>query len=202
MKLNINFDEHINSLVDICDSIDETKITVLTGFNATGKSLIRKLLKSTFSEKLNDKKIIIPHSSQELRTSNVASLGALSSIANDVDWLSTSQQSISLIKKMINYDNFYVVIDEPEIGCSEELQLGIADYFNKNFDREKKGCLIITHSKIIVKNIVSDVFINIEKQTKNEWLNREINMVSLDDFIKFSDEMFINIRNRLNNNKK
>lgn len=198
MNLDINFEQHINSLVDICYSIDETKVTILTGFNATGKSLIRKLLKSTFSEKLNDNKIIIPHSSQELRTSNVASLGALSSMANDVDWLSTSQQSISLIKRMINYDNFYVVIDEPEIGCSEELQLGIADYFNKNFDREKKGCLIITHSKIIVKNIDSDVFINIEKLTKDEWLNREIEMVNLDDFKIFSNKMFTTVRDRLN----
>ena len=36
--------KHINHILDICDSIPVDKITILTGGNALGKSLIRKQL--------------------------------------------------------------------------------------------------------------------------------------------------------------
>lgn len=39
-----NLNKHIDRLIDILDEIEIGKITILTGGNATGKSVIRKLL--------------------------------------------------------------------------------------------------------------------------------------------------------------
>ena len=43
--------KHINHILDICDSIPVDKITILTGGNALGKSLIRKQLAFYISNK-------------------------------------------------------------------------------------------------------------------------------------------------------
>jgi hypothetical protein len=56
------------------------------------------------------------------------------------------------------------------------------------------GILIITHSKLIAKNIIFDDFINLDGFTYDEWINRTPKKLSLDDFKEFSDGMFTHIR--------
>ena len=41
---NINIEDHIEHLIDIRDRIKLNEVTILTGDNATGKSVIRKTL--------------------------------------------------------------------------------------------------------------------------------------------------------------
>lgn len=195
-------EEYIDYLVNISDSIDPTKITILTGRNAGGKSLIRKLLSESLRIKLNKKKVLIPHASQEIRTKTISSMGALGSMTHDMEWLATSKNTLYTINHILKMNNVdYFVIDEPEIGCGEELQLGMCDYLNEKFKDIKTGCLIITHSKNIVKNLNHDIFINLEKMSEQEWLDRIPKKISIEDFDKFSTELFETLRDRINRNK-
>ena len=189
--------------------MDFSNVTILTGRNAGGKSLIRKQLVFALSEKLNIqyKKLFVPHASLQLRTDSSPAMGALSNIASDLPWLASSTSTISVIKKVFAKKNEanYIIIDEPEIGLGIPLQLGLCDYINEQIEECKKlgkGVLIITHSKTIVENIKHENFINLEDMSEYEWLTHIPKKISLEEFEKFSDELFTTVRDRMNQNKK
>jgi ABC-type Mn2+/Zn2+ transport system ATPase subunit len=195
-----NLEQYIDFITNI--KISHDKVTILTGRNASGKSLIRKLLNSYLEEVLNKKKVLVTHSSQEIRTKSNPSMGALGSAAHDLPWLATSHNTIHTIDVAFKYENAdYIVIDEPEIGIGEELQLGLADYLNEKIMSVKCGVMVITHSKHIVKNLKHDDFINLENMSEDEWLNREIKPVSVEEFKKFASLMHSAIQDRINKNK-
>ena len=199
----IDYDEYVSKIVEFADTILADKITILTGRNAGGKSLIRKLLKGNIAEQLGKEKAFVPHASQELRTNSNPEFGALSSFSHDLEWLATSHNTIHTIEKVLKQDKAdYYIIDEPEIGIGEELQLGLIDYLNETIEKLGKGVLIITHSRLTVANIKSDVFINLEGLSKEEWLNRTPEKISIDDFNKFARELHSSIQDRINDNKK
>lgn len=201
-KTNTDFENYIDYLIEVSGQIKAKKITILTGRNAGGKSLIRKLLSPSITKQLKKKSVLIPHASQELRTKTNESMGALSGMAHDLEWLATSDNTISVIDTVFNQEKAdFIVIDEPEIGMGEELQLGMADYINEKNKVYGKGILIITHSKHIVRNIKHDVFINLEKMTKDEWLNREPVKMPIEEFNIFATELFKTVRDRINKNK-
>ena len=205
-------EEKKNAVLDAMDKINIHEVTILTGDNASGKSLLRKLLWSRLLEQLPDrdpKKLIIDMS-MERRTGSYASLGALSGMFRDNDVTATSCNSIHFIKMITNYQNEkekdkrYLVFDEPEVGCGEEVQLGLALWINKMREyivTNTLGLLIITHSRHIVKNVNCDNFINIEGKTKDEWLNREIVPKDPEELYKEADEFFLYLRDCLKSSK-
>jgi len=203
-------DEHITRLVDVMDTIKHDEVTILTGRNAGGKSLIRKQLVFRIAKALDKepKNVFIPSASQELRTKSQPSMGALSSIGHDLEWLATSDSTVHSLEQVFKYHTEkadYVIIDEPEIGIGEELQLGIADYLNEEIAKLKamgKGCLIICHSRLIAKNVVHDTFINLEGMTEEEWLNRVPQKISVEDFKAFATGLFSAIGDRERENKE
>lgn len=199
--MEYNYEQHIDSICELADKINLDNITILTGRNAGGKSLVRKLLRQNVMDKTGKSKVFIPHASQEVRTKSNPEMGGLSSMAHDLEWLATSDNTISTIDKVIVDNADYIIIDEPEIGIGEELQLGLADYINEKLRDRKCGVLIITHSRTSVKNIKHDNFINLEGMTEDEWLNRTPEKISVEDFKKFSSGLFIAVRDRINTNK-
>ena len=63
----------------------------------------------------------------------------------------------------------FIVLDEPEIGASKEVQKAFAKYINNFYedihDNNKcYGLLVITHSDEMIKNLKCDNFLNIQKQ--------------------------------------
>ncbi|SRR6266403_5798841 len=195
-----NFDEHINYISNI--KISHDKVTILTGRNASGKSLIRKLLSTNLEQVLNKKKVHIPQASQEIRTKSNPMMGALSTMCHDLDWLATSDNTIHTIDSVFKQTNpDFIVIDEPEIGLGEELQVGLAQYLNEKIKEVNCGILVITHSKHIVSNLKHDEFVNLEKMTESEWFNREIKPVNVDDFKKYASGLHRAIQDRINSNK-
>lgn len=48
----------------------------------------------------------------------------------DSAWTSTGQNTAELLMSILNTENRYIVLDEPELGMGEELQLTIANYIN------------------------------------------------------------------------
>lgn len=195
-------EKYIDFLVDIADSIKVNEVTILTGRNAGGKSLIRKLLTPSIAEQLGKKKAFIPHASQELRTKSNPEMGALSGMGHDVEWLATSDNTLSVMNKVFKHkDADFVIIDEPEIGMGEELQLGMVDYLNEKIKNFGKGALVITHSRITVANLVHNKFINLEGMSYEEWLTREPKKLPVEEFEEFATILFKAVRDRINNNK-
>lgn len=198
-------DEHITRLVEVMDSIKHDEVTILTGRNAGGKSLIRKQIRFRVASALDKeaKKVFIPHASQEIRTSSNPNLGALSSMGHDLEWLATSDCTLDTLEKVFDHTEKadYIIIDEPEIGMGEELQLGVADYLNEEIAKAKtlgKGVLVICHSRIIAKNVIHDTFINLEGMTEEEWLSRVPQKISVTDFKAFATGLFKAVRDRQN----
>lgn len=206
-------EEKYEAICNFLDNVKINKITVLTGDNASGKSLIRKLLWQSVCEQTNDDRKpaqAIVDMSMERRTGSYASLGALSGIFRDDSWVATSVASIRFIENITHYteekqiNKRYLVFDEPEVGCGEEVQLGIANFINSKkeyFEKYTLGVLIITHSKHIVKNIECDEFFNLEGKTKEEWLNREIVAKDPIELEKEADSFFIFLRDKLTSAK-
>lgn len=199
--MEYNFEQHIDTIGEIADKINLDNITILTGRNAGGKSLIRKILRNNVMTKTGKSKVFIPHASQELRTKSNPEMGALSGMGQDLEWLATSYNTISTIDQVIDRDADYIIIDEPEIGIGEELQLGLADYINDKLKDRKCGVLIITHSRSSVRNIKHDDFINLEGMSEDEWLNRTAEKISIEEFKEFSNNLFVAVRDRINTNK-
>lgn len=194
--------KHIDHIIDICKSIPMDKITILTGGNAMGKSLIRKQLPFTVSK---EKKVSIDKSvasiSMQCRTENRGeSWSALGNVLYDLPWLSTSEHTVHLLNSLLkDAEDRFIVIDELEIGMSREVQAGTCMMLNEKLDEIKDklhGVLVITHSEDVVKNLKHDNFINIEGMSEEEWLNREIVPVNPSILSKWTMELFKAVEDR------
>lgn len=188
-------------------SIQMDELTVLTGNNGSGKSLIRKqipFLMANFLglENVSKTKGMVLSTSMEARTASRPEFGALSSSLHDTEWVATSQNTFSNIKSIFNSlrkegKSKYLIIDEFEIGCGEETTLALSNYINENISELRAngnimGALIITHSRIGVQNLIFDSFVNIQGLSKDEWLSRKIEPINLDELDK--NELFLYIR--------
>ena len=190
-----DWNEHLECLIDLRDSIDLDKITILTGGNGTGKSVIRKLLQ-TICKRNN---VNVWTCSMDKRAGFDSSVGGMMVFGRDCEWLPTSINTFNSIDGFDKAKDSYGILDEIEIGMSEESQYGIALYINSKLEEYKKknrGLLIITHSKWLVRVINADTFLNVEGMTKEEWLNREIIPTDFKRLKKDSSALFREIQNR------
>lgn len=170
------------------------KITILTGKNGSGKSLIRKILPKSVGDSAS--------TSQERRTSNNPEWGALSSAMCDVGGTPTSTETLSHIQQLLQINNKYIIIDEPEIGMGEETVAGLLKLLNEELPKHKNnGICFITHNRYIVEHLNADAFYNIEGMTKEEWLIREIIPTDLNKLKDDSMALFKAIQQRINENK-
>lgn len=202
-------ENHIEHIIDMALSIEPNKVTILTGGNATGKSLIRKLLNQCLSEKLG-KDSATSSVSMQLRTSGNGGLmgTGLDHMHSDLPWVSTGEHTLSLVQgllktnaseKMAETNKRYIIIDELETGMSKEVLLGVCQMLDTEMERILKnsyGVLLITHSDEVVKNVKHDVFMNVEGMTEEEWLNREVVPVAPDEIEKWSLALFKGIQDR------
>lgn len=195
-----NYDDHIDSLLDIVRDIDlDGKITLLTGSNASGKSLIRKQLAFGVAKKLgkDSPKGLVAGTSLEARTASNPEWGALSRIHADSEWMPSSFETFSNIERVLKIENQYLVIDEPELGMGEETVMALVQFLNDLIASKPKilGMMIITHNRYIVENLNFDVFKNTNGiKTKEDWLNRELIPTDL-ELLK-ANPLFAEIRKR------
>lgn len=208
-------DEKIDRIIYIRDMIEPNEITLLTGSNGSGKSLVRKQVSFSLARKIPNVNIekLTADVSMQRRTESNPEWGALSSINHDLSWNPTSYSTYSLIDTMLNSclteddsKKRYIIIDEPEIGMSRETQLGLVKYLMNRLDEimsNSHGLLIITHSEVIVDAFKDkSVFLNLDKDcTADEWLHRELIPVDLEQLAKDSHELFLGINERSKKNE-
>lgn len=203
----IDWEAHVDWLIAIAKWIPPYKLTILTGSNASGKSVIRKLMQRAIADRLGlepDKPCVA-----SLSFMTRAGLDSFRGInfLRDTEWSATSTNSIRLAKGVLKSKDRFIILDEPEIGMGEEMQLAFAQYINsikKDVLERSHGLLVITHSRIIVKELENDAFVNIDHRcyTKQDWLNRDIVPTDFDQFEKRSDALFKAIGGRENKFKE
>jgi len=205
-------EERYKILKEVFENINVEDISILTGSNGAGKSVIRTqmpfLVSKHFKLKKDSSELkgLVASTSQALRTGSNPDWGALSGMMRDTSWMPTSLETIRLIKGVVEAAKEsktckLVVIDEPEIGMGLETQYALCDWLNPQLvelKNKKIGVLIITHSHEIVKRLKFDNFYNLDNyKTSEEWLNREIKPIDLEELEK--NELFKIIAN---NSKK
>lgn len=198
--------EAYENILDALDQIKTGHVTILTGDNGTGKSLIRKVLCSSLRNQENDDTIKIADISMEKRTGLHAGLGGGGVFLRDVEWVATSDNSLSFLYSLLNSaKDRYLVLDEPELGMSQDLQKSIGIYLSKRIPetmKENRGVLIITHSREFVRSLsVEHVFVNLQKKSEEEWLNESAKEIDLDDFRKKCDALFNLLRDHLKSSR-
>jgi len=188
----MNVEEQYDRILDIYADIDLYKHSILTGSNGSGKSLIGSQLSFRVKKELG---LSFVCTSMAIRTGTFASMGALSGITRDLDWLPTSQNTITNLRRAVRMaEGRYLVIDEPEIGCAEETELAIAIWLNQELPQAGvTGSLIITHSRAIVQCLTyPSTFYNLDGLTKEEWITRTIIPADLGEIEK--NELFFYVK--------
>lgn len=193
MKMSNTVEEKFDRMFDTLLAIPmDGSISMLTGSNGSGKSLIRQQL--NFRDELKKDKKRVAHSSMSLRTSLDSGSG-VGAFTHDTEWEPTSVNTINFIQIVSrSIHGGYMVLDEIETGCSEETLMGIVDWLNGNIReaiKGTKGCMIITHSPYVVRNLKFDHWFNLDGyKTPEEWLNRKIIPVDIDKLRKDANELF------------
>ena len=179
----------IKSWVDL----QNPKLCVITGSNASGKSLIRKILTSH----LKRAGIELIHLSIEKRCGHGIEKAL---IYGNEDEDSTGFNSANLIIKAFNTGNgrtnpFFLLFDEPEIGCGEELQLLIGERIADQYDKMPNclGIFVMTHSRVITKELLkhNPSHWNMSEEAGLEkWTNRKLQKpnYTLEDLIDTGHE--------------
>lgn len=217
MKIsNKVLDEHIDKLVDVINSIKENRITVIVGANGTGKSLIRKQLNVRLIKDYNEHRNMVRHISQQLRTELRSDMGALACIGMDSPTDPTSISSYDLINSVMNYDmeskKYYIVLDEAEIGMSEESIFGLVQYLDSkilSWLQNTLGIMIITHSRVIAEHIVNsydcdfyNIGYNSVSQDFDAWKNRVVKPTDFEWLAEWSTCLFHRVNERSKSIKK
>jgi ABC-type Mn2+/Zn2+ transport system ATPase subunit len=205
----MNYEKQIERIRETAKKVSLDKVTVLTGKNGSGKSLIRKLVGFYLAEKLGLDRTthVAAATSLQQRTESRPEFSAFSSAMHDDATNPTSLETFEHIKKLLKVctvDNKrFLVVDEPEIGMGEEMVAALVDWLNKIFNPIPENCygvLVITHNRYIVENLKSE-FLNLEGMTREEWLKRKIVPVILEEFATDSLELYRAIQNEINKKK-
>lgn len=182
------------------------RVILVTGDNASGKSLLRRMLNLSF-RKLD---LEVIHLSQEGR--------AQSGIIRAVVYGSEEDEATGAISAHILDTGFkqkrekpYVLIyDEPEIGMGEEAQMGAGIFLREKLTvlpEKCEGAVIFTHSRLLVEG-VKDVpglrFVHLGNtyKTVDDWLNRKLVPISPADLVKRGHDNWVRVNDFLTEKKK
>lgn len=214
-----NCEERAEKIKQIADKIELGQITLLTGSNGSGKSLIRQQIRFRIARKLGgncDPLKITADISMAKRASSIPSLGALSGIFMDEPTDPTSLCSYSNVETLLNTfvrnsesSKRYLVMDEPEIGMTKESQLGLALLIRENADallQKTHGVLIISNSEYFISQLAdTGIFLNMDGyESVEEWMNRTIIPTDFSKLCKESSDLyryFVANKKKYTNNK-
>lgn len=198
--------DKVNRIIEVINKIEPNRVTILTGSNGSGKSLIRKQLCFKLARKIEgaDYKHLTVDVSMQRRTETNVELGAFGNFMHDDGDKPTSLSTFEFVETLFRsfvteIDNKrYIIIDEPEIGMAKESQLGFVLWLKEQLPdimTKTHGLMVITHSELIVEQLKDlDIveFLNMDKDcTAEEWLNREIIPTDFEKLAKESHELYL-----------
>lgn len=183
--------DQYDRILDVFEAIPmDGSVSVLTGANGSGKSLIRQQLIFRAKEKSDSARIY--DASMERRTKSHG--GGLGAFMCDTPWEPTSLNTLNFLRQTMNRDNGYVVLDEIEVGLGEETLMGIVNWLNANLREGIKatmGCLVITHSRYVVEHLDFDNWFNLDGyDTPEAWCSRKRKPVDLEKLLQDSHDLF------------
>lgn len=195
------FKEHFKCSLQVAHS----KLCIVTGPNASGKSLLRKVLNSHYGKH----KMLLIHLSQAARSrSGIEKVMMYGSEEDD----STGVISISVfLKAFKNIDMKAeptgLLIDEPEIGCSEEVQMAMGSHIAKKIQELPMlhGCYVVTHSRLLVQSLLHlkpTHFRLQDDMTLEQWANRSVQPADLEKVIEQGREGYRLVNSILDKLKK
>ena len=195
--MNVSVEKQFDRIVSVYSKIPmDGSISMLTGSNGSGKSLIRQQLNFRDEVEKLGKRVV--HISMSLRTQDH---GVCNIFTRDTDWDPTSVNTINFLNCASNAINgSYLVLDEIEVGCSEETIMGVVSWVNEHLRERIKGtlgCLVITHSPYVVRSLKFDHWFNLDGyKTPKAWMDRKIVPMDLEKLRKDSNELFRFVTNK------
>ena len=155
------------------------KLIVITGSNASGKSLLRRIV-SNNGRKNN---LLVADLSHERRTTQDITRAFLYGDENsDSTGNITASSLIGLFRTSAKWnENHLLIIDEPEIGLGEEAQMGMGIYIREKIESASDklhNIVIFTHSRYILEelNKIDHHYHHVGNEYKSieEFNNREL----------------------------
>jgi ABC-type branched-subunit amino acid transport system ATPase component len=204
---DFDFEAHLDRVLDVARGIRPGEVTILTGPNGYGKSLVRKVLPAALAGHGYEGKVC--SFSMERRTSPNEGFSALRSLAMDQVHDATSNHTCAMTLAVLRdaaEHGKYVVLDEPETGMGKEVLLGLISRIRGFVDERKaagnfRGLLVVTHSEFVVDNLPHDHFANLEGLTREQWKSRELVPVDPEDLSAWCHSLYLTIERR-NKQKK
>ena len=158
---------------------DSAQLLLVTGNNASGKSVFRRLCQSF----LRDEGEVIHLSQQGRAKGGIERVFIYGNEEDEATGIISANCLIKAFRTSRGREKPHILVfDEPEIGMGEEAQIGAATFIKEQFDDIPKhlmGIVIMTHSRHVV-TILKDVphcgFIHLGNtyKTADEWLSRPL----------------------------
>jgi hypothetical protein len=190
----------------------DSKVCIITGQNASGKSFLRKILNARHQ----DDNIEYIHLSQCGRSSSSGLMRAMIYGSEEED--STGYISVKAIRGAIRTGTartkpFALMLDEPEIGCSEELALSLSHKLVNEIPNMLKleTLYINTHSRNIVNPLLAlnpgyvhlySADDELKYPTIQSWLEREIEPIDVDLLYENANKKYTAVSKLIDNRKK
>lgn len=166
-----------------------SKVVIITGDNASGKSLLLKVLKNYAKKTFNIKSIMVslkeqlnPLGVDQTEQRRMVCLKDDLNYSTGVSSVESVKRSFDIMKKWTQDSDTIILLEEPEIGLAQGYEYALGQFIAENTLKEKdneafSGLIIITHSKNVMKGIleqgVEPIFINMGKDfiSMENWLN-------------------------------
>lgn len=169
------------------------KLCVITGPNTSGKSLLRKIIHNRYSER----KWQYVNVSQEGRCAS-SGIQRLFLYGTETDE-STGYNSVKMLLKAIQSGQSYektfgMMLDEPEIGCGEEVQGALGVRIARDIDTMPNlhALYIVTHSRELVRHLLpinpTHWRLGGDNMTLEQFVERPVILADLDEVLATGKE--------------
>jgi AAA15 family ATPase/GTPase len=193
-----------SNVVEMSHCCNNSKLTVITGNNASGKSVLRKII----SNKFYDSKIEFINLSLAGRCESGIVKGMIYGTETDESSGYNSTKSVfTAISTGLKRNNpFVIFLDEPEIGCSDELIAAFCIHIKENIEKMSnlEHFFIVTHSKFLIESLLefnpNHIHMSKEYIGLHDWCKRKIIPSNFEDLKKHSHKLWSEIE-KLKNQK-
>lgn len=169
---------------------NDSKIILVAGMNASGKSVISKMVEMLAS----DAKVEKRSCSMRNRTSGM--FGQRMIFGDESD-SSTGQNSVNSVilgfKSTVESKGAVLILDEPDIGLSDEYSSALGEYIAKQVNEHNGNIglvFVVSHSKCLFNNILetldvpcSTVYVGNANVSFDEWLNSQTKKATIEDLL-------------------